>query len=262
MEENKAKTTAAGNEACEPYVDGADAGAVTSVKENAENEIACTEAPRGDVAVGEEETTPKNHDVDKSGSVASSPTAEEVNRANARRRREEARERELQGAREEAIIEALDGINPYTGEAMKDASDVQKFLSMKEERRDKGAVAPQVGTEEWFVHDREAFRTAHPDVSMEDLIRDPRFQTFSEGKVGHLPMEEIWTGYRRFLAQFDEKALNLAAQSVANRLSSPGSLGGGDAAQSDYFSPDRVRGMSSREVHENFEKIRLSMEKW
>ena len=260
MEENKAKTTAAGNEAYEPYVDGADAGAVTSVKGNAENEIACTEATREDVTVGEEETTPKNHDVDKSGSAVSSPTAEEVNRENARRRREEARARELQSAREEAIIEALDGINPYTGEAMKDASDVQKFLSMKEERR--ASAAPQVGTEEWFVHDRESFRAAHPDVSMEDLIRDPRFQTFSEGKVGHLPMEEIWTGYRRFLAQFDEKALNLAAQSVANRLSSPGSLGGGDAAQSDYFSPDRVRGMSSREVHENFEKIRLSMEKW
>jgi hypothetical protein len=145
---------------------------------------------------------------------------------------------------------------------MKDSSDVQKFLSMKEERQTQEANAPRAGSEEWFVHDREAFRAAHPDVSMDELVRDPRFQIFSEGKVGHLPMEEIWTGYRRFLAQFDEKALHLAAQSVANRLSSPGSLGGGETAQGDYFSPERVRAMSRREVHENFEKIRLSMEKW
>ncbi len=257
MEENKAKTTAA-EEVSSLHVDGTDALAVTSSQEHAEETNGQTDAHGEAALAGEEAPTPKHNETDKSGSDAEPVSAEEVNRENARRRREEARLRELKNAREAAIIEALDGKNPYNGEEMRDAAAVERFLAMKAER----AAAPAAGTEEWYRRDREAFVAAHPDVSLETLIRDPRFQTFSDGKVGHLPMEEIWAGYQSFLGQFDEKAKNLAAQTVANRLASPGTLGGSGSVQSDYYSPEDVRRMSPREVRENYEKIRNSMAKW
>lgn len=262
MEENKAKTTAAEEEIPSMHVDGTDAVAVTSAQGAAETNHGTEEAHGIDGAGETESGTPKTFNTQKSGSDADEASTADVNRANARRRREAERAKELTEARESAIIEALDGINPYTGEEMKDSAAVEKFLSMKEERAKAAADAPPVGSEEWFRRDREDFCEAHPDVSMEELIRDPRFTLFSEGKVGHLPMEEIYAGYRELLSHFDERAKNLAAQTVANRMASPGNLGSTGSAESDHFSPDQVRRMSANEVRENYQRIRASMATW
>ena len=122
--------------------------------------------------------------------------------------------------------------------------------------------APPVGSEEWFARDREAFVAAHPDVSLSELLRDKRFELFAQGKVGNLPLSEIYEGYQALLATFDEEAKGLAAQMLANKLSSPGSLSGAGSPQGDYYSAEDVRRMSRREVSENYEKIRKSMARW
>ena len=101
MEENKAKTTET-EEMLPLSRDGADADAVTS---------------EGTVASSREATSPTE-------------TAREVNRENARRRREEERLRQLAEERERAIIETLDGKNPFDGSEMHDSGDVERFLLM------------------------------------------------------------------------------------------------------------------------------------
>ncbi len=235
MEENKAKTTET-EELLSPSRDGADADAVTS-------EEACP--------------SPKE-------AISSQEPARDVNRENARRRREEERIRLLASERERAIIETLDGKNPFDGSEMRDGGDVERFLLMKKERleREEAQTREAEAKEEWFRADRDAFLAAHPDVDVDALIRDEHFVRFSQGRVGHVPMNEIYEGYRAFLSAFDEKAKSLAAQALANSASGPGALGGTRRAESDSFTADEVRRMSPREVRENYEKIRHSMSKW
>ena len=57
---------------------------------------------------------------------------QEQNSENTRRRREAERQKELKQAREQAIIETLGGVNPFTNEPMTDSIDVEEYLAMKE----------------------------------------------------------------------------------------------------------------------------------
>lgn len=121
---------------------------------------------------------------------------------------------------------------------------------------------PPTGSDAWFARDREAFIAAHPEVELGELIRDERFRIFCDGKVGAMPLTEIYQGYQALLATFDESAKSLAAQTLANKLASPGRLSGSGTAQSDYYSCEDVRRMSPSEISENYEKIRRSMARW
>ena len=84
--------------------------------------------------------TPQGGDAKKE--TEEQPQTKEQNSENARRRREAERkaelERERQTAREQAIIETLNGKNPYTGEEMKDSTDVQEYLTMREIEKNGG----------------------------------------------------------------------------------------------------------------------------
>lgn len=129
----------------------------------------------------------------------------EQNSENARRRREAERQRELKATREKAIIEALNGKNPFTGEEMKDSADVDEYLTMKDieksggdpladfskfqkqkERQRAAEAAAGEQQAEWFRRDRESFSTKYPDVNLEQLIQNRQFQLFASGKVGAL----------------------------------------------------------------------------
>ncbi|MBE6588826.1 MAG: hypothetical protein E7643_01485 [Ruminococcaceae bacterium] len=242
MEENNAKTTEA--EAIGLPGDGADAGTVAS------------------------ETVGENLDGLNDGAPENAGAQDEdvarINRENARRRREVEREKALGEARERAIIETLDGKNPYDGSELRDGADVARFLEMKRAYLEREAEEEKetAAREEWFRGDRDAFRAAYPDVDLDALIEDERFRTFSEGKVGNLPMKTIYEGYREFLGAFDEKAKSLAAQALANRAAGPGALGGAKHAEGDSYTAEEVRRMSPAEVRANYEKIRNSMTKW
>ena len=251
MEENKAKTT----ESEEMLLrNGVDADVVAS------------EADEGDHTAKDltarEETQQSENSPQTSPEAL--PMAQDINRENARRRREEEQRRALKEAHDRAIIETLEGKNPYDGSEMKDGSDVERFLEMKREylkREEEEADAIAV-RERWFDADRAAFSEAYPNVDMGHLIEDERFCRFAEGKVGNLPMKKIYEGYQSFLEEFDEKAKSLAAQALANRLSGPGALGSTRRAEGDSYTAEEVRRMSPREVRENYEKIRNSMTKW
>lgn len=82
---------------------------------------------------------------DKSSEEPKSETktqTKEQNSENARRRREAERQAELKrveaATREKAIIETLNGKNPYTNGEMKDHADVEEYLLMKEIEKNGG----------------------------------------------------------------------------------------------------------------------------
>ena len=161
----------------------------------------------------------------------------------ARERRKAEQEAAIKKARNEAIIEALNGENPYTHEKLEDEADIQEYLTMKEIEKKGGdpiadyskhlkqkakeevkAVQEKTNLEEWIKKDKEDFATKHPDISLNDLVNDELFSSFALGKVGQMSMDKIYTDYQPFVTKIEERAKEIAAQVLANNAATPGKL--------------------------------------
>lgn len=219
---------------------------------------------------------------DGSDQAAEKPKqTKEQNAEYARRRREAETNARLKSEREKAIIETLDGKNPYTGAEMKDSADVEEFLTQREIARNGGdpvgdyskhlkdkerekarQEAEQSQKEAWFRDDCAAFSDKHPDVDIDELVRDPRFLSFADGKIGHRPLTEIYDGFLRLTDGYEKAVTKKAAQIAANASASPGSLTGSEPAESGYFTREQVQAMSQEDVSRNLDAIRKSMKKW
>ena len=202
------------------------------------------------------------------------------NAENAKRRRERERARELEAVKVQTIIDAV-GENPYTNEPIKDAADVEEYLTMREiaknggdpisdyasyhknkARRESEAADKAQKEKEWFDADRAAFVDKFPEVDIEELIKNEQFAEYADGKVGVKPLSEIYEGYNRFLKKAQASADTKAAQALANSHASPGALSGSQTPDKDFFTAEQVRAMSREEVKKNYEKIKESMARW
>lgn len=229
-------------------------------------------------STGEGEAQPKPQETPK-------PQTSEQNSENARRRREAEKQAAINAAREEArnqaIIETLGGKNPYTNEEMKDRADVEEYLAMKEiernggdpladyskfqkqKERERAAQAEKKAQEEdWYKKDYEDFVTKHPEANVQALIQNEQFQKFAAGKVGNLPLSEIYEGFIELISDYEKKAQQKAAQLLANQKASPGALSSTNTPDSGFFTKEQVQKMTPEEVHKNYDKIRASMTKW
>lgn len=241
-----------------------------------ENEVEFTDS--GEEVSKTSETTEEGA---KPKEESKSKTNEQNNSENARRRREAERQREIKAAKEQAVIEALGGKNPYTNEEMKDSADVEEYLLMKEiekrggdplsdfskfhksrEREKAEKAAKEEQEKEWYKNDREAFMSRYPDVNLENLIQDKQFQLFAGGKVGTLPLNEIYESFIEIVSEYEKKAKQQAKQLLANSKATPGALASPGANESGFFTREQVQKMSQAEVHKNYDKIRASMTKW
>lgn len=209
----------------------------------------------------------------------------EQNSENARRRREAERQAELKRVeaetREKAIIEVLNGKNPFTNEPMKDRADVEEYLLMKEieknggdpvsdfskyqkekERKKAEVAAKETEEKEWYEKDLQNFSAKHPEVNIQNLISDEQFQKFASGKVGEQPLSEIYDDFISFVGEYEKKAKKTAEQALANKKASPGALSSTNPSDSGYYTREQVQAMTKEEVHKNYDKIRASMTKW
>lgn len=212
---------------------------------------------------------------------------------NAIKRREAERREELQRVREQTIIETLGGINPYTGEEMKDSADVSQYLTMREiksrggdpvgeyakyhtilerEKAQKEAEEEQKRTDEAerkAAHDRDvsAFREKYPDVSMQSMMNNADFMAFAKGRVGkdgsiYAVYDAYATAKAAEDARIEQRAREMAAQMQANAKASPGTAVGEASGDPEYFTREQVQAMTQAQVHRNYDKIKKSMKHW
>lgn len=203
--------------------------------------------------------------------------SKEVNSEFARRRREQELQEKIKKAKEEAIIEALGGINPYTQQEIKDSYDIQEYLNMKAIEKEGGDPLTDYASYQkeklrreeeqrkqdlWFEKDREDFLEKYPNVDIQSLFSDEAFIKFSNYKVGNTPMSKIYEDFIEITSVFEEKASKKAQQMVANANSSTGSLKSNQSNQDVIYTREQVAQMTQEEVSKNYEKIRKSMAKW
>ena len=210
-------------------------------------------------------------DADKSSNKSNtSEKAQKTNADYARERRKAEQEKALKKERYKAIIEVLDGENPYTHEKLEDDADVEEYLTMKEiEKSGKDPVADyskylktkakeqarqeesERSQKEWIANDKQDFVSKHPDVNLDDLIADDLFATFAAGKVGKLSMDKIYTDYQSFLTKSEERVRDRAAQVLANNAASPGKL-----SNQSQPPPKRIADMSKSEFEALSERVK------
>jgi hypothetical protein len=203
--------------------------------------------------------------------------SKEINSEFARRRRERELQEKIKKAKEEAIIEALGGINPYTQQEIKDSYDIQEYLNMKAIEKEGGDPLTDYASYQkeklrreeeqrkqdlWFEKDREDFLEKYPNVDIQSLFADEAFIKFSSYKVGNTPMSKIYEDFIEITSAFEERASKKAQQMVANANSSTGSLKSNQSNQDVIYTREQVAQMTQEEVSKNYEKIRKSMAKW
>ena len=198
--------------------------------------------------------------------------SKEQNSQNARRRREEKRQAEINNARNQAIIDALDGINPYTNEEMKDALDVEEYLAMKEikknggdpvgdytkihkqKQREKAEKEKQdAQSQEWYANDRKDFAKKHPNVDINKLSEDANFVSFAGQRVGKEPLATIYSGYLELTQSIEKNIQNKNKQQLANANATPGALSTTGTGESEFFTKEQVQKMTPAEIKKNFE---------
>lgn len=264
IQNNAAETTV--DQVKNTEVDGASGVADTS------NEAQFTDT---DVETDGEKASSQSSKTDEPGEKTKSDAevkdkGAKTNADYARERRKAEQEKALKKARYDAIIDALDGENPYTHEKMEDERDVEEYLTMKQiakegkdpiadypkfiknkAREEEKAKQEESNQKEWIVRDRNDFATKHPDVNLDELLSDDLFRSFAVGKVGKFSMDKIYSDFQNFQTKSEERAKERAAQILANNASSPGEIGSQTPP-----AQKKVSEMSSKEFGDLQERVR------
>lgn len=189
-----------------------------------------------------------------------------------KRLREESKkiQSENEKAREQGKLEgiklAYNGKNKFTGEDLTDEFSIKTFLTQLEmekegldpvedyskyvteqQRKEAEKVRKEREQDDWYAKDRDNFIDAYPDVDLNDLIEDKDFQIFSKGKVGIVPLKEIYSDYQTFVERFNEQVKKEARKKVAKGMGSPKRVAN-SSQEGEYYSMEEINKYSTKEL--------------
>lgn len=259
------------------------AGASAAVESSVATENSSADnATNGEGASGSEKKEAEG--ASKEGAVEKAPKQDSAKNAEfARKRREAEKEEAVKKARVDAIKEVL-GTNPYTKKPIEDADDVEEYLLMKQiendgkdpiadypeyvkkQAREKSSQnARAQSTNDKVTKDLEEFANVHPNVDVNEVLQDSMFMSFAEGKLGKKSLSEVYSQYLPIKEAIAgaKREEDKAAHAKAVAGAAVGSLTNSSAPpEGEFFTKEQVLKMSPKEVHDNYEKIRKSQERW
>lgn len=201
--------------------------------------------------------------------------------ASIRRKAEEDAKKQIEQARKEAYEQGLNQgkvqsyigrNNPYTGQTIKDEYDVQEYLDMYEldgkgkdpisgyremqkdkarkEAEEKIKAEEQSKQEIWYKNDTKDFVDKYSAEKLQELTKDEDFNMFANGKVGKVPLAQIYEDYQKFISKYEKKSAETAKQLVANNSTTPGAIEEGEPQTMDWNS------MSSEQFEKYIQKAK------
>lgn len=185
----------------------------------------------------------------------------------ARKQAEEEAKKKIEQARKEAYEQGLQQgkvqsyigkQNPYTGETIKDEYDVQEYLDMyeidssgkdpisgyrelqKQKYREEAEKRVKLDEEEkqkkWYEDDTKDFLDKYSQEKLQELSKDEDFNLFASGKIGIVPLANIYEDYQKLIGKYQRKSVETAKQIVANNSTTPGAIEETDAQEMDWNS--------------------------
>lgn len=175
--------------------------------------------------------------------------------ANIRRKAEEDAKKQIEKARKEAYEQGLqqgkvqtyiNKENPYTGQPIKDEYDVQEYLDMyeldsngkdpisgyRELQKDKARKEAEERIKQdekdkqdaWYQNDTKDFVEKYSTEKLQELTKDADFDLFASGKIGKVPLAQIYEDYQKLISKYEKKSVETAKQIVANNSTTPGAI--------------------------------------
>ena len=183
--------------------------------------------------------------------------------------RKEAYEQGLQQGKVQSYIGKQ---NPYTGETIKDDLDVQEYLDMyqldttgkdpisgyrelqKQKARDEAEKKIKADEEakqkQWYEDDTKDFVEKYSSEKLQELTKDEDFNLFANGKVGKVPLAQIYEDYQKLIGKYEKKSVETAKQLVANNSTTPGAIEESEPQVMDW------NNMSAEQFEKYFQKAR------
>jgi len=146
--------------------------------------------------------------------------------------------------------------NPYTGETIKDDYDVQEYLDMyeldskgkdpingyrelqKEKARQEAENKIKQDEEEkqtkWYQEDTKDFVDKYSSDKLQELSKDEDFNLFANGKIGKVPLAQIYEDYQKLVNKYKRESVETAKKIVANNTATPGAIQEGEAQELDW----------------------------
>ena len=173
----------------------------------------------------------------------------------ARKQAEEEAKKKIEQVRKEAYEQGLQQgkvqsyigkQNPYTGEIIKDEYDVQEYLDMyeidssgkdpiagyrelqkqkyREEAEKKVKLDEEEKQKKWYADDTKDFLEKYSQEKLQELSKDEDFNLFASGKIGKVPLANIYEDYQKLISKYQKKSVETAKQIVANNTATPGAI--------------------------------------
>lgn len=183
----------------------------------------------------------------------------------ARKQAEEKAQKEIERVRKEAYEQGLaqgkvqsyiGKQNPYTGETIKDDYDVQEYLDMfeldsngedpingyrelqkqraREEAEEKLKLEEENKQKKWYEDDTKDFVDKYSAEKLNELSKDKDFELFANGKLGSVPLAQIYEDYQKLISKYEKKSVATAKQIVANNTNTPGAIQEGETKELDW----------------------------
>jgi hypothetical protein len=186
-----------------------------------------------------EEKTPNKttEDVEKGKKTQ---TPEEREKFAKERREREARTKEIENVKkeayEQALVDAVNSVNPYTKKEIKTPKDRQVFLKMRELEKSghdpitdyyqyDDIVEPKTQEKAFdFKADGQNFKEKYPDVDLDTLIADDNFKKFSTKLIGKASLADIYETFIETKTFFETEADKKARRMIAKAKATPGGI--------------------------------------
>ncbi len=215
---------------------------------------ATTEVTESEVDATElEKQTTKEVDTDKP--QFDNEQTKQRNAEFAKRRREK-EQKETLDSYNRGVIEALGGVNPFTGDPITSESDIEEYKLMRKIKAEGGD--PIVDYHKYVKRnsveriereskqarqqkDLEDFESKYPN-KLRELTQDTNFAKFAKGKVGNVPLVQVYEEYISLKSYFLDEARKKYEQINANANASPSSL-----TENESLKPKTISEMSDDE---------------
>ena len=165
----------------------------------------------------------------------------------AEKRIEEARKEAYEKGLRQGKVESYIGKqNPYTGTTINDDYDVQEYLDMyqldtkgkdpisgyrelqKQKARDEAKkqieLDEKAKQDKWYQEDTKKFVDTYSIEKLQEITKDADFDLFAKGKVGKVPLTDIYSDYQKLISKYEKKSVETAKQIVANNSTTPGAI--------------------------------------
>lgn len=226
---------------------------------------------------GEEENSATK--TEENGKKEKAKQSKEKNREFAEKRRAEKVTKE---ETELKVLKEYVGRNPYTNEPIETLRDVKVYKTMKQIEKDGGDPVQDyhkyAGLEEQKAIDNEKvrtenikkevedFRTAFPDVNLNDLSKEQDFMKFSNKLIGKVPLKDIYEAYSSLRSGLKESAEETAKTEIARKLAKDNTSAGNLSAVGDVGAPkytlEQIGKMSQSEIDKNWKDVEASYNYW